>query len=140
MQTSTVFRPSLSVFLVRTALAAAVTLVPFVVGGIYLKEPNVVYVGLALVMAFVVSFDFQRWLNLRQDYWALTSDSLIYSGQDGETTIPLPEIVHAHKRLWWTVQLMVRNSQGINMSYLKNPNEVALTIMSARQALLEKTP
>lgn len=133
--------PALPVFLRRSALVGAfsiatVALIGWIIGystGFW----QILYVGPILVLAYNIGFeDPARWRSSRQTRWHLRTDALIEHGPNGETSMPLTEIVDARPRLGWSVVVFLKDGQRLRLSYVRDPKEIASQILAASARLV----
>lgn len=134
------FRPQLRVFLRRTLIVALVTILILLPLAPIFADWRLILLGPVLTLAYILTFDVQKWQQSKDDDWVLGKDALFYSGPEGETMIPLPEIDAARTWFGWTVILDIHDGMHIQMSYLENPSDVAQQIMCQRDSLLEAMP
>ncbi|MGJ8595828.1 hypothetical protein [Sulfitobacter sp.] len=132
--------PALTVYLRRSAIVGALTIVLMVLFGWVIGKTTgfwqVMYVGPVLALAYNIGFeDPARWRAARQDRWYLRSDAVIHHGPDGEVRIPLADIVDVRTKLGWSVILFLKEGLRVRISYVRAPKEIAAQILAARNRM-----
>ncbi|MEH6832395.1 MAG: hypothetical protein V7661_16300 [Sulfitobacter sp.] len=132
--------PALTVYLRRSAIVGALTIVLMVLFGWVIGRTTgfwqVMYVGPVLAIAYNIGFeDPARWRAARQDRWYLRSDAVIHHGPDGEVRIPLADIVDVRTKLGWSVILFLKEGLRVRISYVRAPKEIAAQILAARNRM-----
>jgi hypothetical protein len=132
--------PALTVYLRRSAIVGALTIVLMVLFGWVIGRTTgfwqVMYVGPVLALAYNIGFeDPARWRAARQDRWYLRSDAVIHHGPDGEVRIPLADIVDVRTKLGWSVILFLKEGLRVRISYVRAPKEIAAQILAARNRM-----
>ena len=129
--------PAMSVFVRRTVIVGAVTLLLMVGIGWAIGAATgvwqVLYVGPVLVLVYNIGFeDPSRWRTARQNRWYLRSDALIHSGPEGEARIPLADIEDVRTRLGWSVVVFLKSGMRVRISYVADARGIASQILAAR--------
>lgn len=133
--------PALAIFLRRCAIVGALTIGLMLAFGWIIGTTTgiwqIMYVGPVLVLAYNVGFeDPARWRAARQNRWHLRSDAVIHHGPDGETRIPLADVVDVRTRLGWSVILCLKDGQRVRIAYVRAPKVIAAQILAARGRLM----
>lgn len=130
------WRPTLRVFLRRTGIIGLLTLFAFAVPSLLVGVRQMALLLVPLILALYFVFDdVQKWRLARNDRWALTPDTLIHTGFEGETRIPLAEIDSAKSRFGWSVIVKLSTGMRVEMPYLGQPKMIAIQILSTRNAM-----
>lgn len=135
-----VWKPSLKVFLRRSAIIGVCTLVVLALIGWAIGQATgiwqLMYVAPVLALAYNIGFeDPSRWRAARQNRWYLHTDALIHHGPDGEARIPLADVLDVRKRLGWSVVVFLKGGLRVRIAYVDNPSEIAAQILAARNRL-----
>jgi hypothetical protein len=130
--------PALPVFMRRSAIAGALTVLVMALAGWAVGAATgfwqILYIGPVLALAYNTGFDDPaRWRAARQNRWHLRSDALIHHGPEGEARIPLTEITDVRTRLGWSVVVILRSGMRINIAYVEDPAGIAAQILAARE-------
>lgn len=133
--------PSLKVFLKRSVIISAITVVAvLLVGriiGVWSDNWYVFYIGPVLLLIYSTLIDDpNRWRLARRSRWYLQSDAVIHNGPEGEARIPLSDIVDIRTRFGWSVVLFLKGGMRVSMAYLPDSKNVALQIRAARERLM----
>ncbi|MEP1793017.1 hypothetical protein [Parasphingorhabdus sp.] len=129
--------PALAVFLRRSLIVGAVTLVVVALVGWAIGATTgywqAFYVGPVLALAYNIGIeDPSRWRAVRQNRWHLRSDALIHYGPEDETRIPLADIENVRKRFGWSVVVFLKGGMRVRIAYVPNPADIAQQILAAR--------
>lgn len=135
-----VWKPSLKVFVRRSAIIGVFTLLVLALIGWAIGQATgiwqLMYVAPVLALAYNIGFeDPSRWRAARQNRWYLRSDALIHHGPDGEARIPLADVLDVRKRLGWSAVVFLKGGLRVRISYVENPSEIAAQILAARNRL-----
>lgn len=132
--------PALRVFLRRSVIVGAITLIVLAVAGWAIGQVTgfnqLMYVAPVLALAYNIGFeDPARWRAARENRWYLRSDALLHNGADGEARIPLADVVDVRKRLGGSVVVFLKGGLRVRIAYVENPTEVVHQILAARNRL-----
>jgi hypothetical protein len=132
--------PSLRVFLRRTVIVGVLTLMVVAVAGWAIGVTTgywqALYVGPVLALAYNMAFeDPARWRLARENRWHLRTDALIHLGPDGESRIPLADIIDVRQHLGWTVIIFLKGGLRVRITYVDDPASIVSQILAARARL-----
>lgn len=132
--------PALPVYLRRTALVGAITLVLTALAGWIIGATTgfwqALYTAPVLALAYNILFeDPLRWRRVRQERWTLEESALICHGTEGDSILPLSDILDVRARLGWTVVINLTGGQRVRIAYVERPREIAQQILAARQRI-----
>ena len=125
--------PERRVFLRRTVLVAALTLLGLVLVGLILSRAGSVSIysiwpTAGLMTAGFLFDDLTRWRTAKLDRWMLSEGHLHHHDSNGTITIPLDQISSVRSRFGSRVIVSLTSGQKVELRYLKDARMITQQI------------
>lgn len=144
-ETLDIWRPDRAVFLRRTVILAIATIVFILLfsllsGFALLGAVNSLWqlplIVCALALVYFAFNDYILWRSVRSERWELTTTALIHHGSEGQRQLALSDVTDVKTRFGWTVIVTQKNGQSVEMSYVRQPAQIAKRILHTRDTLV----